>query len=335
MRKRQSTFRATPVLIEAVAHIPVNHHLGETVILRDQDGNPIPYNDDDLILDWRNDIEEQNEALASVQIGLGSRIIRTGDRLQVGNLNLGVARNSFYRIWNGGFDFGGRWYGPFWQSLSKSLRAGLTINGYRIVELDYPQHHPTLLAGRILAFDVYYIPEFSTLKRSVIKITWNVMVNADSEEGAVRAAFNAIVKSSKKKAREIVKAVETHTADPDDPMVQMALPIYLTAEHKNEAIRHIAKEIRAPYPYSLVQRLVEAIKRRYPDTPFFTGAGRRLMRIDSEMTAHIQRKLRQKGEVILSVHDSYLGPAKGQMQEAMDEALGLAFRGQFGEVPRH
>src|SRR5687768_17399386 len=47
-----------------------------------------------------------------------------------------------HRVFNGGWRFGGRLYGPFWQNLNKQRRLQLTLDGTRVVEHDFAQLHP-------------------------------------------------------------------------------------------------------------------------------------------------------------------------------------------------
>jgi hypothetical protein len=44
----------------------------------------------------------------------------------------------YYRVFNGGsFELGGRFYGPWWVTLSKDARGNITLNGEKTIELDY------------------------------------------------------------------------------------------------------------------------------------------------------------------------------------------------------
>ncbi|MFZ9080527.1 MAG: hypothetical protein ACO23H_18485 [Alphaproteobacteria bacterium] len=55
-------------------------------------------------------------------------------------------QRSLYRVFNDPtLKTGGRFYGGWWQNIPKSLRRYLVIDGKRTIELDYANHHPTIL----------------------------------------------------------------------------------------------------------------------------------------------------------------------------------------------
>ena len=89
---------------------------------------------------------------------------------------------SLYRVFNGGWDRGGRMYGGWWMSLPKALRAHLTIDGKPTVERDYAQLHPALLYARtgvLVPADVYGLSAFEGPQvRDVAKRTFARLVNS-------------------------------------------------------------------------------------------------------------------------------------------------------------
>ncbi|HEY8356213.1 MAG TPA: hypothetical protein VIL30_02030 [Ramlibacter sp.] len=84
-----------------------------------------------------------------------------------------------YRVYNNGtFEEGGRYYGPWWQSVPRRYRKHIMINGKRTVELDYSSMHPTILGQRlgITIPDKFYEIEIGTKK--IVKQTFNALLNA-------------------------------------------------------------------------------------------------------------------------------------------------------------
>jgi hypothetical protein len=99
----------------------------------------------------------------------------------VGDQRLDPARIAYHRVYNGRFRRGGRWFGPWWQSLPSAIRAGIHINGETTSEPDIRGCHMRLLGARAgLDFgdgDPYALPH---LPRDEVKLAINIMLNARS-----------------------------------------------------------------------------------------------------------------------------------------------------------
>ena len=274
---RQSRFKASHVLLELLKQTPLVlvQHPNECIILRDQDKKPVPYDDNAQTRKWRRNLEKINAALLSATIGLKGRPVREGDPLSLGGVNIGAATPRLHRIFNqSNFEFGGRFYGGWWQNIPSEYRADITINGAPTVEIDYPRLHPSLLyaiCGHSMMGDPYDIPD---IERRLVKRAFNTLVNADTRIGAIRAIARKIGgKGAFAKAADLVSQIQ--------------------AKH-------------APVAHN-----------------FGSGAGRRLMRRDSDMTEYLLLCLLKRGIVALPVHDSYIveESAKGALLEAMAKAL--------------
>ncbi len=99
-----------------------------------------------------------------------------------------------HRVFNDGvFSLGGRMYGHWVQSLPKSLRADLILDGEPTFELDYGQTHPRMLAAEmginLGAGDIYAIDGWP---RQQIKIATNIAINAKTYDSAIRAITREI-----------------------------------------------------------------------------------------------------------------------------------------------
>lgn len=262
----RSTIKATERLVEEspLANVgQLRRVISRTVRLKTPDGALTRYRETSETRDWHRDIAEQNEAISGLHLTFTlpdwrldrHGLLRTDDRV------LNPACCQHYRVFNGDWRSGGRWYGTFWQSLCEADRERLRIDGQQIRELDYPQFHPTLLAAiagiDLGAQDFYLIPGFP---RKDGKVAVNTLINATKGE---RSAALALA----------------------------------------EGFRELHRE---PYPYAM--KLIEAIKSTHPRFAEFwgTGVGCFLQRVDSDMCAAVQRRMRKLGEPVLSVHDSFI-----------------------------
>ena len=136
------------------------------------------------------------------------------------------------------FAHGGRLYAGV-QQLPKRERLGITINGESIISLDISQLHPAL-ALRLnhhvdserdgllyeAQTEVYSMPDYPELPRSVHKQLINTLINAKTEDSAVRSLMNThywydictdewVVKSYKGKAKR-----EGSKVFPDQPKIE-------------------------------------------------------------------------------------------------------------------
>jgi hypothetical protein len=171
----------------------------------------------------RADIEAQNVVLGDLDLDVAhpdvvyhpNGLLRIrgpkGDRL------LNSDDRAYGRIFNRDWEHGGRWYGPFWQQLPKSLREHIMINGEATIERDYSALHPRLLyalAGldprlNDEGFDPYAIDGF---ERQVIKWAVNILINADTLPKATGALTTRLAEmgypSPDDSARSVIAAVK-------------------------------------------------------------------------------------------------------------------------------
>lgn len=125
------------------------------------------------------DLRITDEHLASLQ----RRMQRDYDGEERDRPAIDLTQRALVRIFNDGrWDLGGRFYRGWWQSIPKEYRQHITINDKRTWEVDYSTLHPTLLyaeVGERLEGDAYGI-EAQAVPRSLVKITFNKMLNATS-----------------------------------------------------------------------------------------------------------------------------------------------------------
>jgi hypothetical protein len=189
----QSRFKASTALLDAMNSAPlvVIHDPRELIVMRDSDGNLMDYRDSRRTERMRRNLAEINEAITSVAIGLRDEV-RDGDPIHFKD-GSGAAESKLHRVFNrGSFSLGGRLYGPWWQNIPSKSRAGIEVDGSRIVEIDYRALHPAMLymqAGKQMEGDPY---DLAGWPRTLVKVALLILVNADNRISAIRAIANKI-----------------------------------------------------------------------------------------------------------------------------------------------
>ena len=117
----------------------------ETVILRDQDKNPMDYEDTETTIQMRKDLKALNMLLQETTLTLSRYENETEEEHNV-KLNRPY-RKFMYRVFNNGsFERGGRFNGGHWISgLPKYLRERIRINGHETVLWDFETMNMNLL----------------------------------------------------------------------------------------------------------------------------------------------------------------------------------------------
>ena len=187
-----------------------------------------------------------------------------------------IRNNEMFRVFNGDFSHGGRYYGSVVQNLPRELRKFIHVRvgnrDVKMVELDYAQLHPTVIGvktGKRVVTNPYgYCTGQGRTER---KIALLVMLNAEDRKSAVKAIRSHFVNEfDYKKGSE--KLSETY-------------------------IGKLFDEIS-----SLNKDIAES---------FFTGEGARLQAIDSSMATRIMAEYMKKypEDIIECIHDSFMVPA--------------------------
>jgi hypothetical protein len=316
--QRQSRIRATPRLIDLV-----NERLGgldlayaydplEVIRLKDAEKRLIRYEDSRRIIAMRRDVHEQNEAWTSTQIILDAPDIEWVGRLvEVDGALVLPSRVRAHRVFNTQWNLGGRWYGTFWQALSKRRRAQIRINDQPVAEKDYSNLHIRMLyeeQGLDLDGDAYDVK----VPHAALDL---IRLAGMTPRDAVKRATNAYINARPRRQAILAVAgiLATVPEAEDEPRAEGAV-----AEKKRPPLK--------PEHLKASADLLEAIDARHPDpvcrAGFGSGAGRRLQRLDSDMMANVQRRARNEGVVMLSVHDSGLateGRDFDRMADIMDD----------------
>lgn len=190
-RGRQSRFRATPRLMEALAEAEFSYELRGLIRLKDAAGDLIGYTDTDATCRLYREVQNINAAISSITIDLQvPDAVRTRRHLVLDGAYYRPTPPALYRVFNrSSFRMGGRAYG-WWQSLPKERRRQLLLDGEPVAEPDFVQMHASILyaqRGHRLEGDAYETGEFS---REHGKLAFNVALNAKTRQGAIAALMN-------------------------------------------------------------------------------------------------------------------------------------------------
>ena len=218
----QSIFRATPALIEAVTMPLIRYRPAELVVLKDAKKRLLDYKNTERTCRMRRKLEEINEAIQSISLDIDApgqerdgnviRFPKTAPEKQ-GQPVAYLAQNTLYRVFNRGWNLGGRFYGHGVQNIPKIYRPYITMDGKATVEEDYEQLHPRLLydmAGKPLDGDAYTLDGWD---RDLCKVAFNVLLNADNNKAALGAVADEIGgQGSRQKAVKLIAAIKRHHA---------------------------------------------------------------------------------------------------------------------------
>lgn len=113
--------------------------------------------------------------------------------------------------------------------------------------------------------------------------------------------------------------------------VKVAWQIMLNAPSRRSAILALAQELGGFCKQQQAVLLLEALERRHEriSSVFYSGAGLRLQRIDSDLMMKVEGGCISEGIVALPVHDSFIvqeGRSTSRLQEVMERELELVLR---------
>lgn len=171
----QSRMRLLPDAREKIAELIGDRQLVQAtprqgIVLRDPDKRPIAYSETRAINRMRKKVEQINAFTRAAVVS-------------------GYAAAPMVRIFNQTFNRGGRWYavGGAWQTMSKVERAGLTIDGEPVVEIDYSALHPSLLYGMAGATPPAEMYRVGNWGRNAVKLALLILINAKTKSSAIAA----------------------------------------------------------------------------------------------------------------------------------------------------
>lgn len=279
-----SRMRATSSLISLIQDYDIVTSMisrvdDDVIVLREQDAEDdskakreLVFDDTAEIVQMRQDLRSYNTFLQSHHLGMSLSVKEIGKILVSRRCpQLDITRNRLYRIFNGDFSSGGRFYRGWWQNIPRDLRKHITIDGEPCSELDYSCQHLLLLYARGedeyrwlkgLDDDPYYLEKYGPEVRDLLKVAILILVNASDRNTAVRAIRQKI--------------------NDDFPDI----------ESTNAFIKPLINELMDKHP----------IVRQH----FFSGTGGALQFQDSKIAEYVLGHMKARGQLVLPVHDSFV-----------------------------
>ena len=273
----------------------------ETIILRDEEKDEVEYTDKTHIKQMRLAVQQYNKLLektfidiqsvdkpARIELPEGKKRRRSNRRVFV---NITHHDKFVRRIFNNkSFSDGGRFYGGWWQRIDSKFRKDIRMNNSPTVEIDYSALHV------ILAYADANVDYWQTTSK-------------DPYELPVRGVNNP------EHCRDITK---------------LFLLLSLNASDEQALYKAFRSELNyREYPYSfpddVLSELLDTIKEHHPDIKHMicSGAGLRLMNIDSRICDYVIADFVLTGTPILTVHDSFIVPIgeEDRLNQLMKEAF--------------
>jgi hypothetical protein len=213
-------------------------------------------------------VENYNKLLLSTDITPSKMDVMTEKKTPFAN------RTYTRRFVKSNLKLGGRFYGPYWQTLPKRYRKLIKINGKEVVELDYNAMHLHLLYSMInkSLYDYYSFAEepYTALgyDRKIVKFAFTACIN----ENCTRKNVNQVL------GQRVSKAL------PD--LFERGLPY---------------------------GKIIDALADNHPQigSMFYSEIGHEIAYMESRVTDYIVTVLTKHRIPTLSIHDSFIvGKAK-------------------------
>ena len=211
------------------------------------------------------------------------------------------------------YDYGGRFYGGWWQGVPSEYRKFIEIEGCITVEMDFSTMQARVLYARANAEppdDSYIVPGWDPGLRPVIKKAFNQLVN--SREGSKNEN-------------------QWHRFPPE--MEPDPKPEGWIAMKKHEKAKFQRQEFKRRTGRKYEELLHDLKNMHKPiDEFFFSRSWKWLQRVDSDIAEKVMLKLLNHQFTALPIHDSFIvrRDAEGRLLETMNEALNEAFEEVVG-----
>ena len=272
----------------------------EVVILRNDDKKDIDYDDSKPIQEMRDLLRDYNALLNTTFIDipeLDVPRIELKEQKQRRRRNKPIFINISHhdkftrRIFNNStFDEGGRFYGGWWQRVDESHRKRIRLNNLPTVEIDYSALHVILA--------------YTEIDEDYWKLT---------DKDPYRAPIDGV--ENPEHIRDINK---------------LFFLLSLNASNETSLYKAFRSELNyKEYPYTfpdkVLAQLLEDIKLLHPKIAHLicSGAGLRLMSLDSKMVEFIIKDFVKTNTPILTIHDSFVVPfgQEDRLNNLMKEAF--------------
>ena len=281
---KRSRMRASPGLIEILKYcgledFNIREQNIESIRLKDEKKQYIDYEDTEDTREMRYNLIYYNNLLSRSKISiLFNKSVNSFLDLNPVNFK----NRQYHRTFNNrSWKLGGRYFGPWWQSISGDLRKFITINHKTIVELDYSSLHTLLLYGlkeinyyqlKGEQSDPYILKGFGLKNRKLVKDVVNIALNMKTKKNFMNNIKNALFM---------------------------------------EGLDQQRKGLLNPYDIpskNLVKKIIESFEKEHPliSNHLFTGVGLQLMNTDSSIAEYILKQFVNKEIPVLCIHDSFM-----------------------------
>lgn len=211
----QSSYLPNPMLV--TFEMPkLNRKRGETIILRDKNGDMLAYKDTPQTRDSRYVLEKVNDVLKKTRFTVeGEGVVTDGQWTRIEDRVFSTSATAMHRVFNQGvWTSGGRFYAGFWQTMRGRHRHTILIDGERTEEVDYDYLHARIIyawAKKKLVGDPYIIEGFP---RNVAKRAFFIIVNAEGYLAAKGAVANYLEKKGldRKLAAKLIAVMKARHA---------------------------------------------------------------------------------------------------------------------------
>ena len=197
----------------------------------------------------------------------------------------------------GSWSHGGRFYGGWWQNISRELRPDIRINGERTIEIDFSGTHITFLYAEK---GINYYSEI-----------------VDDLDGIPIREIN-----DPDKCRWLVKQLFLNAINAKTP--EKAFQAVMEKANKNKSE---APQIRLTFEF--LERILDQIKQKHPliAEDLCSDKGVSLMFYEGQITERVLQHFMNKGVVALSIHDSYVVPESyfDELTEVMNQAWACVY----------
>ena len=285
----------------AFSYFDVNYSIDrEVIVLRNEDKVDIEYEDNDSIQGMRKVVQDYNELLRGTFIDIPELNIprielkeKKQRRLKNKPIYVNISHHDKFtrRIFNNSsFEEGGRFYGGWWQRVDGSHRERIRLNNLPTVEIDFSALHIILA--------------YTQIGKDYWKLT---------DKDPYRAPVNGV--KNPEHLRNINK---------------LFFLLSLNASNETSLFKAFRSELDyKEYPYKfpdrVLRKLLEDIRSIHPQISHLicSGAGLRLMSLDSQIVEYIIKDFIKSNTPILTVHDSFVVPF-GQ-EDRLDKLMKEAF----------
>ena len=255
-----SEYLITPSHIHKVLIDPIR--------MKDKNKKLVNYRETSFTRRMRNTVRSYNKLLSSAEISIPLKNTIVKDYLE--NNIVDFSNDTYHRIFNdGSFNMGGRFYGPWWQTINSGLRKLITINKQKTVELDYGSLHIHLLYSKEglnyhtlfgSTADPYSLKGYGKQYRDIIKRAFLIALNMKTKKNYAQTMAYVL------REQGIFK--------------------------KNISYKDMLSQFFTLHP---------KIKKY-----FFTGVGTELQYVDSCITESVVKRMIKMDVPVLGVHDSFI-----------------------------